>query len=1339
MIKSNMSKKLLISLLMIFAVLFIKASYSHAATKFFNSFDELAGSREFYCIQHGIPVTKGTWVSGSTEVVASASGWESDRILAYILADAERTGDTGYNNNGDHQEAVWHWYTPSSIGANDVYNDAAAAAKTPINSTNSAELETGSLTVIEDIASLPIEEITGKINKIEVQFKDPVSKQTYTQTITTGNSGVNGWIEVYSDESCKNSINIENIKAGNVYFKILKENYEIVDIKCNVKADEAGYKVTITNWQKDTEASTEQDLITASVRYGEKEKDVTIKAVYPTGKLCIVKVDKHFNEVRPDGAKFKIHSKIGWVVKLTDGTIIYTGSESEATEFATSKENNGQIDVVLRYGKYDVYETKAPIGYDITKQDGYMNNNGKDPYSFSQNNKWVYTGRAEIYANTLNNNVLQYTVTNKKVVDKLRGRVWVDNPDTKANNYNNILDENGNDKLIAGIKVTLFDQNNKEVAVTTTDANGYYEFTSKNSPNYTGEDKNLYYWELAGSYVEFTYDNQTYIVADPFAGNSLKVNSKAMEYQMTVDELEDEKLTGTEGNLPGKAITYRNTTLTTPEQILVNNGEPNKDLKTTPLTGYYNNETYTVDDINLGIKTKHEPTFDISETLEYIKVNMNGYSYKYQHGKKPETYSDYVPKAATQIGDMRFSQALYPSDIEYLKVNDKGMEVYVVYDITVSNNETSYIDDIYNEQRLYLNSLENTFDSNRYELCNDENKTDSSDFELWGIKDGKAVYDVYHNNSPYKDGIEKGKSITARIQFKVQKDALKNMLEHYKNAQAEKYYETAPTVATVDAYHDYLRTDNVWDEKSSAKSYDNNKIGKYSEKNNANETYFVHKSNRQTKSSANLYINLTLGKDRKLKGKVFEDYVEKDTLGNGQLDDNERERAKAVKVDLMKDKTNFADLYRVEQNEQTNVVTLEEITSTDEKQIFTDDNGEYTIDGVVPGYYYIRFTYGDGKQKMIDTTGKEIDITSKDYKSTIITNENIQNVMKAEDNKNYEEAKTSAEWYKDLDKDYSTAVDDLDQRKAINGYVYKDDEKVYNADGTVTTDIMTINAYTPIIGISIENDKENVATVNAGTEQKNEFTGFNLGLIKQPDTRLIIEKKIKDVKVKNQVGATVSDEKSVKALDEKRTYVKYETDSEQIYGSSLEVTYEITITNDSPIDYTDDSYYKYGIITDGNVKKAYVQEVYDYLDSKYNYDSLPSKAVQIKGNESKESKEVILKTEKEAENKYIKMTDWEAVACGESTTITYTASALISNNEEDLLYLNNVKIKAMSISTLSTLNTKSAKKENWPVARTTFTITPATGGNRNETYLIVETIALAIIIAGIILIKKKVL
>ena len=58
---------------------------------------------------------------------------------------------------------------------------------------------------------------------------------------------------------------------------------------------------------------------------------------------------------------------------------------------------------------------------------------------------------------------------------------------------------------------------------------------------------------------------------------------------------------------------------------------------------------------------------------------MNGYSYKYQHGEDPVTYSTYVPKAATQTGKMNFSQALYPSDVKYLKEHNDGMDVYVVY------------------------------------------------------------------------------------------------------------------------------------------------------------------------------------------------------------------------------------------------------------------------------------------------------------------------------------------------------------------------------------------------------------------------------------------------------------------------------------------------------------------------------------------------------------------------------------------------------------------------------------------------------------------------------------
>ena len=1000
-----------------------------------------------------------------------------------------------------------------------------------------------------------------------------------------------------------------------------------------------------------------------------------------------------------------------------------------------------------------------------------MNNNGKDPFQFSQNNKWVYTGRAEIYANTLDNNVLQYTVTNKKVVDKLRGRVWLDNPDGKENNYNNILDEIGNDKLIAGIKVTLYDSNNKEIAVTTTDANGYYEFTSKNSPNYTGEDKNLYYWELAGSYVEFRYDNQTYTVIDPFVGNNLKVNSKAMEYRMTVDELEDEKLTGTEGNLAGKAITYRNMDLT-PGQILANNEDPNKDLKTTPLTGYYNNETYTVDDINLGIKEKVDPSYLVDEKLEYIKVKMKGYTYTYKYGDTAVTGSQFVPKVNKEIATHTYTSSIYPTDIAYNKAESTDeMKVYVVYSIAVANNEVTNVDDRYVEQRLYLDSLTNYYDETRYELSTEANGTDEENkqFALWNGENGTASYNLNDANSAYKDGMgttENDKTRTSLIQFRIKDEELTSLLNRKESLENEE----KPTTTLARAYHEYLRTDNVWVDDQNVIAFNGVKGTGYPKNNSSNEKYYVHKSIIEDESSAGLYLKLTLSETRKLSGIVFEDtVVDKDkTLGNGTLDEGENNRASKVTVELL----------NADKNTDKNTVSLlyKEDGTTAKASLNTTEGEEYTFDGVVPGYYYIRFTYGDGTQKMIDTTtGKEVDnITSKDYRSTIVTNSFIEttittmekgtSVLEAAQqelvkNYNNEDAKKLVEWYKYLDKDYSTAVDDLNQRRAIDGYVYKDDGNVYDPDGNPTdangnkiTDIMNINAYTPMLGISIENDIKNATEGNMGTAHKNEFKGFNFGLIKQPDTNIAIEKKITNVKFTNQVGSTLVSENPssrestyVTALDKITNgskFAKLEIEPEQIYGSNLEITYEITITNLSVEDYTDDSYYKYGK-SGKTMKKVTIREVNDYLDEKYNYDSLPKTTVQtVKSPENKASKEITLDTITNGdgtttETKYVKMTGWEALASQESTTTSYTVTALVANNEEDPSYRNDAKIKSLSIDTLSTLS--SASEKLWEADRTEFTIMPTTGENRSETYFVIGAIALAIISAGLILIKKKVL
>ena len=78
------------------------------------------------------------------------------------------------------------------------------------------------------------------------------------------------------------------------------------------------------------------------------------------------------------------------------------------------------------------------------------------------------------------------------------------------------------------------------------------------------------------------------------------------------------------------------------------------------------------------------------------------------------------------------------------------------------------------------------------------------------------------------------------------------------------------------------------------------------------------------------------------------------------MDDNEKNRAQSVTVELLNaDKSTVTKLYVEEyNNNQLNV-------SQPEAKTTTQVGGTYEFEGVVPGYYYIRFTYGDGTQKMV--------------------------------------------------------------------------------------------------------------------------------------------------------------------------------------------------------------------------------------------------------------------------------------------------------------------------------------------------------------------------------------
>ena len=1040
----------------------------------------------------------------------------------------------------------------------------------------------------------------------------------------------------------------------------------------------------------------------------------TIKRTVQLGELKIVKKDKITGQ-EINGGQFKLYATLNDGTKgIVSGDAAGTKSYGAVSVEQATKYPSQTVIKNLKYGTYDIWESVAPEGYDITKQKGY-----------NETYKMAFLGQVVVSGNQ------QYTFSadNGQVVE-IEGDVWSNKPEAKVNTIESKRVESS--KLLEGITVNFYDGNQATpIATTKTDSQGHYKFTTKNASTYTGEDKNIYYTDLVKGYVEFIYDNKEYITVEPSTGNETDT-SKAQEYEMTAEKLDDNNLTGTTGNNPGRAVTNR--------QI--------------GLAGYYDNKTFKASNINLGLIQKHTPEYSVNQTLAYVKVTMNGYEYTYKYDDAPATVSKYVPKVSQQMSASYFTAKMYPTDIVYnIAEKSDELKVYAVYSIAVTNTETVYYDNLYTEQRLYLESLKDSYDTDRFELCTDKNNSDKSDFALWSTdSEGNASYDVDNANSVFKDGIEKSGTKTSYIQFKLKDDAVKQILE--RNLQDEQLAK-APTVAVVEGYHEYLRTDNLWVHSNNVRAFNGAKgTNSYPTQNDAKKKYYVHKSIEKTQTSGELYLRFELGESRKLSGTVFEDTKTSESannntnLGNGIIDSSENNRGESVTVELLDEKKELAKLYQ----EKDGKVVYDEKGNLPDAKTQTKSDGTYEFDGVAPGYYYIRFTYGDGTQKIMP---ENKDILSNDYKSTIINTTDagdiIKNAMDVTDEQlaeakralpaNQTEAqKKIVEWYKYLNNtNYSTAIDNLSQRE---DYVYTEG-KTYNEAGEEVDLKKLINAYTPVTSISIENDTNNSTNVEGEGEnptqvQKAEYKGFNFGIIKQGTTNLKLDKKITNIKFTTQTGTTLvsanpTDRTAqyVTALDKvdggsKR--VKMEIEQNLIYGSGLETTYNITISNNSTIDYNGEEYYKYGKGNDK--KKINIQEVKDTLDSKYDCDAASIDEIvngKDSGNDIKISK---------SEDNNLTMTNWTPIASGESTSVTYTAKTLLSS-DNDTSYENNAQVTKITLAKLSTLETGF----NWDDTKdqTSLAITQPTGSDRRNTYWIAGFIGLIVLATGLVFIKKKVL
>ena len=438
----------------------------------------------------------------------------------------------------------------------------------------------------------------------------------------------------------------------------------------------------------------------------------------------------------------------------------------------------------------------------------------------------------------------------------------------------------------------------------------------------------------------------------------------------------------------------------------------------------------------------------------------------------------------------------------------------------------------------------------------------------------------------------------------------------------------------------------------------------------------------------------------------------------------------------------------------------------------TNDNGEYTLLGMVPGKYYLKFTYGNGEQKIVDLkTHKETPVTSKDYKSTIVTDPAAKRALGGSTPNN-----SGNFWYQDLaSTNASVAVDNLEQRKTVN------DKNKENEDNGHPEKTENLKAETAKIELQVENTKgtnERQVTLNSSTEsgqnnsQIETIGGLNFGIIKQPELRVRLVKKITKMRLTNAQGNTIFDGNpaseviaGVSDLDNNvndktgSTYVRAELPEESIYGSTMQITYRLEVINESDINYYGENYYKFGDRTGAKEVTIEIKEVTDYLDSAMKC---------ISGNTTSNGKTIEITTQKELDNseiikrinKIIIVGDWQRLYTNAiinrpesqktSDFAELQAERILTTEDPDLQLLNSAQVTdaerkpekvdetnpdANDLIRLVKATVDPGKRES-----ATAVVIPPTGANKQKTivYISVSIVILLSLAAGIVVIKKKI-
>ena len=811
------------------------------------------------------------------------------------------------------------------------------------------------------------------------------------------------------------------------------------------------------------------------------------------------------------------------------------------------------------------------------------------------------------------------SVLNKQIYIQVSGYVWEDTPATegKEDSRNDLYDADRKEPLIEGITVRLNSTKDGTIQTTKTDENGNYKF------------KKVEIDKLPNTYIEFEYNGLKY---QSVAYHNQDNGSKAIEGDTTRDNFNNQYASITGGNTKGTTtttgysrnatgtvmnnLTYTNgkyaselvgntgyTVESAENSVEAQNGSTGASIKATTSAANHSLATWSagvteIGKINLGIYKRQQSDMKIATDLKDIGLTFNGYNHTYTYNKRTAKQGIDIFSELQKWNKTDVQNDQYPRNYETSiyknyayasasegdkngdgKIDDKDkLKMYLNYKIEIKNSSSVYMSA--NEIARYYNDTL-TYSSSYY-IDKNGNKHDIT----WNEKADANKYKQIRTTGLSNVKIEPGSSLTVYLTLQIKDDIIKEF------GLGNKIEAIGQGVTEITSYSNYTSDGKYYAAIDKNSAPDNIKPGD------------INTYEDDTDSAPELKI--TLKEPKTITGYVFEDKTSDDLLtnqerkGNGKFDNGENTVGK-VKVELIDQKTGKPAYIYSKAVSESNFNAVPATTETNE----TNNKGYYEFVGVVPGEYYIKYTYSNNSVVYKGTN--EVKVSTQDYKSTIISSKTLRDAYGDTEEDNLGSVKNNDRWYQDTNiETYSTAVDDYATRKSINNtystIIASTKVDYDNGDNGVGQQEMT--ARTLNMNMAIENYNNEVTNMNENRTSL--YKNLDFGIAIRPRQSLKLDKKVTYVKLTLSGGDTVaegnpSNENELKTMNyvtyPKGGKLKIEADDEIIQGATLEIKYTIYVTNNSEKDYNDVAYYRYGTKKDNPVKLS-INTIVDYIDQK---------------------------------------------------------------------------------------------------------------------------------------------